>query len=271
VFYYYAKKRNDIQDYNEALEDNKQIVLAKLQSDQQMQKDEQKFFKESEQRWKQHTQRVKGEIASQTTAILFQHQTLKGALTNILETETEEVISAGLKQLFAHQAVEAGKTIATVTGNQTRVAADVAGQAESLAVQGESAVKWIMTEAAKAAAGAFNALVSIPYVGPFLAVGASVAAFAAVAKLVSSVASAEGGWERVPADGMMTELHKNEMVLPAHVAEPVRQMAKNGSVGGAQNITIHAADARSFKDMLRRNPNLLADAARHGMRRGYRV
>ena len=127
-----------------------------------------------------------------------------------------------------------------------------------------------MTEAAKAAAGAFNAMVSIPYIGPFVAVGASIAAFAAVSKLVSSVASAEGGWERVPADGVQTMLHKDEMVLPKHVADPVRNMARSGGNGASgMNVHIHANDARSFRDYLKRNPAALKAALAHAGRNGW--
>jgi TP901 family phage tail tape measure protein len=39
------------------------------------------------------------------------------------------------------------------------------------------------------------------------------------------IPSAAGGWERVPRDGMLTELHKDEMVLPADLAKNIRTMS----------------------------------------------
>lgn len=231
---------------------------------------EDRGLKASEQHWKQYSQRIQGSVTTAVNGMIFQHESFRNAVASIGESIVEEFIANEVKQLFTTQAVEASKTTAVIAGNEMRVAADTSGQAQSLAVQGESAIKWIITEAAKAAAGAFNAMVSIPYVGPFLAVGASIAAFAAVSKLVSSVASAEGGWERVPADGMTTVLHKDEMVLPKHVADPVRNMAKSGG-GGGDHFHIHAADARSFMDMARRRPADMAKMARQLKSRGYRV
>src|SRR6185312_11537813 len=58
------------------------------------------------------------------------------------------------------------------------------------------------------------------------------AAMALEAMAYQSMASAAGGWDRVPADGMLTQLHKDEMVLPARIAEPVRKMAQGGASGG---------------------------------------
>jgi len=120
-------------------------------------------------------------------------------------------------------------------------------------------LKNIAIQAWQAAAGAYNAIVSIPYVGPVLAPMAAATALGAVMVLGSHIASAEGGWERVPSD-QVTQLHKNEMVLPSHIAEPVRQMAANGGNNGSQgdmHVHIHAVDARSLTSLLARNPEAL--------------
>ncbi|HKZ10387.1 MAG TPA: phage tail length tape measure family protein [Rhodanobacteraceae bacterium] len=206
---------------------------------------------------------------------LIGHQeTFKQVVANIgmeiLETQ-EQNVAKGIAEAFNG---EQGKTAAAEAGAAERLGITVAGEAQALAVQGASAVKWIMTEAAKAAAGAFNAMVSIPYIGPFVAVGASVAAFAAVSKLVSSVASAEGGWERVPADGMMTELHRDEMVLPARFANPMRDMVENGGgMGGTHHYhyNIQAYDRRGFADFVSRNGIELGNGLRRLGRNGHRL
>jgi hypothetical protein len=53
-------------------------------------------------------------------------------------------------------------------------------------------------------------------------------------------------------------IHQDEMVLPAHLAEGVRQMSGQG---GGQNITyqIHAIDARGVRDFLRQNGAAVSD------------
>ena len=223
-----------------------------------------------ERSYEQTYRRIGMSVMQSLNGMVFYHETARQAIAEI----GMEILQQGERQLVEqvahHIAAEQVKTATTIVGNQERVAADAAGQAESLAIQGASAIKWILTEAAKAAAGAFNAMVSIPYIGPFVAVGASIAAFAAVAKLVGSVASAEGGWERVPADGMMTQLHKNEMVLPAHIAEPMRQMAKSGgAAGGVHHHHYHMLDVKTGLDYLKRNPSMFAKAAAHAGRNGW--
>lgn len=267
--YLKAKQTLDQGDVAAQKKDAAQIRVDQEKAHQEMLANQQQYLANSERQWRQYTLRVQGMVASQINAMLFQHQTLRNAVANILESMTENWITQGIKQLFSHQQIEAAKTASTVMGNTARVAADTAGQAESLAVQGMSAIKWITTEAAKAAAGAFNAMVSIPYIGPFLAVGASIAAGAAVMALVGKVASAEGGWERVPADGMTTVLHRDEMVLPKRVADPVRKMARAGGNGGAMNVHIHTTDSRNLTSYLKRNPAALRAALAHAGRNGY--
>ena len=116
-------------------------------------------------------------------------------------------------------------------------------------------------------ASAFTALAGIPVVGPALAVAASVAAGAEVLSLVGKVASAEGGWDRVPYDGAPAILHKDEMVLPAELAEGVRNMTGGGGV--TNHFHIQAWDGRSMGDFVRRNPAMLAQWAQHAHRTGH--
>lgn len=224
--------------------------------------------------------RLANTIASSTAqavnGIIFQHQKLGQAIKqiaqNILSTWIETqvrnfVLSKTLSaaDLAMVQGTEAAKTAAVIAGATARTGAEEAASSISLATQATTAIKWIGTEAAKAAAGAWAAMASIPYVGPALAVGASIAAFAGVMALVKNVSSAEGGWERVPFDNAPTLLHKDEMVLPADLSNKVRGMAGGG---GGMTVHIHAMDARSFRDMMRRNPEALAAGVRQAVRTG---
>jgi hypothetical protein len=62
------------------------------------------------------------------------------------------------------------------------------------------------------------------------------------------MASAAGGWERVPAD-QMAMIHKNEQVLPASYAEGLRNLVKNGGGGGDTHVHANFSgviDAKSF-------------------------
>lgn len=125
-----------------------------------------------------------------------------------------------------------------------------------------SAITKRAANAVSAAGGAYQAVVGIPYIGPVLAPAAAVAAFAGV--MAFGLPSAAGGWDEVPQDGMAM-IHKKEMVLPAPLAEKVRNMSEGGG-GGNYNVTIQAVDSKSFGDMIKRNPNFIMDAIQNQSR-----
>ncbi len=177
-----------------------------------------------------------------------------------------ETINTGVQMLMHHIAIEEAKTLATALGTAERLALTIAAEAEAAAIHVAHAIAYIVTEAAKAAAAAFTAMAGIPGIGPILAVAASVAAGAEVLNLVGKVASAEGGWERVPFDNAPALLHKDEMVLPADLADGVRNMSGGG--GNTYHYHIHANDAQGFEGMLKRNPGALVRALGHAHRLG---
>lgn len=125
---------------------------------------------------------------------------------------------------------------------------------------------------AKSAAGhAYDAVVGIPYVGPFMAPAAAAVAFAGV------MAFAEGGWDRVPSD-QVAMIHKNEMVLPANIAEGARRVfsaageSDGGKGGGGDHFHFHnhAVDAKGFEAMINRsgNQSALLNMMRTSIRNG---
>jgi len=147
-------------------------------------------------------------------------QSVRQGVSQLAQSLVAEEISMNERRLSSWVATEAAKTLASLTGNSARQAADTASATTGKAAQAESASTSIFTSAKQAAAGAYAAVAPIPLVGPFLAPVAAATAFGAV--MAFNVSSAEGGWDRVPADGMMTELHKDEMVLPAGLAGALR-------------------------------------------------
>ena len=123
----------------------------------------------------------------------------------------------------------------------------------------------IAGNAKAAAAGAYKAIVGIPYVGPFLAPPAAAAAFAGV----MAFASAEGGYDIPAGVNPLVQTHAREMILPAKQADVIRDMADNGTSGGGHtfNITIPAIDGASTKSWLRNGGDRqIADALRRHLK-----
>lgn len=175
----------------------------------------------------------------------------KQGLINLLDGLASTYLSMGIKALFHHIAVEHAKTAATSAGVSVRTGIEQAGASRSVLTSAASAIKQIAHHAAVAAAGAYAAIARIPYVGPFLAPAAAAAALFGVYKLGSAIFSAREGVAEVGSDGDMYQLHKQEMVLPAKFANPLRSMLSNsgptasGLNGSAAKAGAAARDSNS--------------------------
>lgn len=114
----------------------------------------------------------------------------------------------------------------------------------------QQAITERFANATSAAGGAYKAMAGVPYIGPALGAAAAVAAFAGVMSF--GLPSAAGGWGEVPDDGLAM-IHKKEMVLPADLADKVRNMSDTPMSGSGANHTYHfnisALDGASVKDM----------------------
>jgi hypothetical protein len=105
------------------------------------------------------------------------------------------------------------------------------GAQQGLMAHLAATVKQITADAAKAASSTYAAVAAIPLVGPFLAPEAAAAAFAAVMAF-EGMASAEGGYDIPYGINPITQLHQNEMVLPATVAQPLRGFLRDYGAAG---------------------------------------
>jgi hypothetical protein len=171
---------------------------------------------------------------------------LGSALRNVAKQFAEEEIKADLHALTAHLLFneqqlaadkalgEAGvlfewlfgtqKAAAKETGNATATATSIAAaKTQALAV--------VPAETAMAAMGAASAVAPIPIVGPALAAAAA-ASMEALGASELALASAAGGEWNVPRDNALYKLHARESVLPANIAEPMREFFKRGGSGG---------------------------------------
>jgi tape measure domain-containing protein len=124
---------------------------------------------------------------------------------------------------------ESAQTAAAIAGDQARVVSTTAAAAQSYAVHTASALSSIAKNAAVSAAGAFSAIALIPYVGPALAPVAAATAYAATMMYAPLASSAGGEWD-VPND-RINLVHKNETILPATIAAPMREFfTKQGNL-----------------------------------------
>lgn len=181
---------------------------------------------------------------------------------------------ANWKQL-ATSAIEQIITIALQYGESQLLMAIMGKGAAKTQTQtkAQAGVAQIEIDSHVAAANAYAEWAAVPWVAAAMAAAAEgvVHAFAAPVMAVAG-ASAEGGQYLVPGD-QLTMLHRNEMVLPAGVADRMRGVIEGGGGGGFSvivNHSVNAVDAQSFQQHIRRHGNMIGnEVARVLKKRGF--
>ncbi|HFC3047416.1 TPA: phage tail protein, partial [Neisseria gonorrhoeae] len=119
----------------------------------------------------------------------------------------------------------------------TKETLETAAAAKTAATKATETTAVVSSNAVQAASGAAASQAHIPYVGPILAVAAMAAMMSAVMGLMGGgggsqttttttrIPSAAGGWDIPAGINPLTQLHENEMVLPAEHAQTIREMA----------------------------------------------
>ena len=203
-------------------------------------------FEANKSQWNGYFQSMTDGFSNAIQGMMFQGQSLREAMGNVFQSILGQLVQTGVKMAANWLTTQLAMTSATVAGATTRTAAEVGSAKASTIANAGAAIKNIMTKAVEVFASVYSAIAGIPFVGPFLAPVMAVAAGATIVGLVGKVASAEGGWDRVPYDGAQAILHKEEMVLPAPLAEGIRAMVEGGNRGGG-GLTINAMDRRDVQ------------------------
>lgn len=146
----------------------------------------------------------------------------------------------------------------------TETAQHAAAAATGASITAASGTAQIATNAAVAGSGAAASQAPIPFVGPILAIAAMAAIFAAVSGMSKGVKSASQGFDIPRGMNPMTQLHEEEMVIPARYANGLRNIINSGGTpsGGAPNITYNDHSGRLSPTDIRRNAKVIADALR---------
>ena len=197
--------------------------------------------------WQQAQQQMSQAFTAMLTRAQSFRQAMGGLFSSIRQTFVQEMVSKPLAALVGRFAKEGAMWLANGT---RQIAAQTATSAAVTGIKKVETTENVGMNAIQAAAEAFKAMAGIPYVGPFLAVGAAAAAMAAVYGLMSGmggggsststtttrIPSAAGGWDIPAGINPLTQLHENEMVLPAEHAQTIREMA--GQQGGSDSTII---------------------------------
>lgn len=117
----------------------------------------------------------------------------------------------------------------------------------------------VTSQAGVAGAAAIASTAAIPVIGPAMAPEAGAAAFSAAMAFLPT-ASASGGYDIPKGLDPITQLHQEEMVLPAKHANVIRNLADNGGAqggnGGGMVVHYHDNSGRLTESEIRRNAGL---------------
>jgi hypothetical protein len=184
------------------------------------------------------------------------------ATQGILNSVLQSFIKMAAQEFAQLVSLENLKSIFKKKKAAEGVATEAQAGAQKKAIHLANATTEITADAATASAGAYKALVGIPVIGPILAPAAAAVAMGAVMALIGKLSSAAGGWGQVPHD-QLAMIHKDEMVLPAKYANPLRDQLEGGELGdqgGNFNISINAIDGPSVERFFKGNGAALVRA-----------
>ena len=195
-------------------------------------------------------QEAQQQMSQAFTAMLTRTQNFRTAMNNFFksmgQTFIQEMVTKPLAGMMQRM-VQESAIYKMIFG--TRETLETAASAKTAATKATETTAVVGANATQAASGAAASQASIPYVGPILAVAAMAAMMAAVMGLMGGggggsststtttrIPSAAGGWDIPAGINPLTQLHENEMVLPAEHAQTIREMA--GQQGGSDSTII---------------------------------
>ena len=154
-------------------------------------------------------------------------QVMRGLGQQLLEDWLKNVDKMVEKWLWGQLAQLAASRAKTAQ----EVVLEAAGANQTMTIGGAAALKDITNSAAQAAGGAYKALSGVPIIGPVLGAAAAAAVFGGVMAFKGLISSAAGGFDIPAGLNPLTQLHAQEMVLPARLANPMRDMLSSFSSG----------------------------------------
>lgn len=204
-------------------EHNSRMGEIRAQQQQKIQKYQSDIAEQTKQMWANVLQPIGNAFSGMLTNMLTGSQSFReafmGAMDSLFNSFVQNVMNMGVQWLTT----QLGMTAASQTQTAVRMAADATAATTGQAVNAAAGTAQIATNAAVGASGAFAATAPIPFVGPALAPGIAAAAMAAIFAF-GSLISARGGADIGSGVNPMAQLHEEEMVLPAHIANPLRSM-----------------------------------------------
>ena len=247
-----AQKTDPSQDPTALQTQKDKLLEIERQHSLQVQTINTQMVKQSKDDWSKMFDPVTSAISGSINGMIAGTLTMKKAISNLLQSIIGQFVNAGVKMLANWAATELAKTAASRMGSTIRAALGMTETATTVAEKTVEGTAVVGVNAAEAASGAAAAVAPTPFIGP----GLAAAAFAGTMAMVlgaKSLFSASGGFDVPAGANPLTQLHASEMVLPAHIANPLRDSLSGGGIGGGGSVTVNATNMKGGFLMLHRD------------------
>lgn len=214
-----------------------------------------------------------GDAATQGFArILAGAENMRNSLSGIYRSIRDTFIRAVVLEPMQRQLAAWGQMLAAKMGFMGQEqAAEIAGSAKVIGAKVAETTTVTTGNAIQAGTGAAASQAPIPVAGPYLALAAMGAIFAAVSAMGGRMKSARNGYDIPAGVNPITQLHEEEMVLPKEQANAIRDLA--GSGGGAQGVSVVYNDhsGKLSDSEIRRKASVIAQELSRVHRNGWRT
>lgn len=241
------------------LKRNQEIETLERQHTQVMEQINQKAALDSSQKWHTMYDSITSSMTSAVKGLIAGTTTLHSAMVSLVNSIVNSFIDMGAKII-----IDWGRTVlfqqtASATSEATRVSTAAAANATILGSGIATNVALAASNAAVYAGAAMASVACIPFVGWSIAPGVGMESYA-LGMTFAGMASASGGYDIPAGINPVTQLHAQEMVLPAHLANPLRNMLSSGgsSVGGS-TVVINTMDAKGVRAFMTEHATTLVN------------
>ena len=225
---------------------NGELEELEMKHQNEMRKIQHKGILEQTKDWKGITDSITGSMAT----------VIKGVANGTM------TIGKAIKTLYA-------SVLDTVIGTLAQIAAQWIMRTVMQAVLGRTAaLSNVAANASVAGSAAFAATAAIPIIGPELAPAAAAAAYSGALSFGATIPAAAKGFDIPAGVNPLTQLHEKEMVLPANIAQPLRDNISEGGGLGSGGLNVHYNDysGKLTDSDIRRNAGKLAKAIREHLK-----
>ncbi len=251
-----------------------EVQVAERKNALEIQKSEAQAAQDVQNKWKAALAPLDSAMTTAINGMIQGTQSMQKMLDHILASILTSYVNLAAKSLQTWLVAEAQKLLATQTTATQVVAVQTAAIPEAASTQALQDIMAIQGSAAQGAAAAYAATAGVPGVGPEMGAEAAAQTYAAIMAFGALVPAAAGGWD-VPADSL-AYLHKQELVLPASLAQGVRGLVAGGGKDGGDGDThvhfnVSAMDGNSVKSFFKNHRNHVAEAVKSAVRDGRRL